>query len=73
MFDKLNQTIDSRLQHISSEINQLQTRLDAYDSTRLALQIDQQSLIDSFENILADIRQTLDNSISEFRSELKEQ
>ena len=36
MFDKLNQTIDSRLQHISSEISQLQTRMDAYDSTRLA-------------------------------------
>ena len=36
MFDKLNQSIESRFQRISRKINQLQARMDAYDFNRPA-------------------------------------
>ena len=33
MFDKLNQSVESKFQHISEEINQLKDRMDTYDLT----------------------------------------
>ena len=73
MFDKLNQSIESRFQHISGEISQLQVRMDAYDLNRLSPQIDQQLLINSFQKISDDIRQTVNHSIAEFKYKIRKQ
>ena len=41
MFEKLNQSVESRFELISEEISQLKDRMDAYDLTRSTLQNDQ--------------------------------
>ena len=63
MFDKLNQSVESRFQRISEEINQLKAGMDTYDLTRPTQKDDQGPSTSSILNISTNIIQTLHQGI----------
>ena len=71
MFDKLNQSVESRFQSISEKINQFKSRMDIYVLTTSTPQDVQGPSTSSVQTISTDIRQTLQQGIEGITSEIR--
>ena len=73
MFEKLNQSVEYRLQNLSEEINQLKARMDMYDLTTSTPHDTQGPSTSSMHDISTKIKETLKKEIEDITSEVKAQ
>ena len=73
MFEKLNQSVEYRFQHLSKEINQLKARMDMYDLTTSTPHDTQGPSTSSMPNTSTEIKKILQQGIEDITSKVKAQ